>query len=334
MNRKTINSVLTKKINNWANSIDDDVVRAAVLRDTIVTGGSIASMLLNEEVKDFDVYFKTKDTVRKVSEYYVKKFNEHPTRTASAEVLCSENLYEKTNELEKLSFKSEEDLTKGEKFRKVQLEKALYKLGDRVKIFVSSKGVAALNKEILENPFEDAVEEVEEVSNPERAQKAKLKPYSPVFLSTNAITLTDKIQLVIRFYGEVEEIHKNFDFVHATNCWESNGNKLTLKQEALECLLNKELKYQGSKYPLCSFIRTRKFIKRGFHINAGQYLKMAMNLQEFDLQDVDVLEDQCVGADSAYFNAIIEGLRGQAKGNSNYKVDNSYLATIIDKVFH
>ena len=101
------------------------------------------------------------------------------------------------------------------------------------------------------------------------------KPFTPIFLSSNAITLSDRIQIVIRFYGDPEEIHKNFDFVHCTNYWLSWNNSLETSDKALESLLAKELYYMGSKYPICSVIRTRKFLRKGWHINAGQYLKMA-----------------------------------------------------------
>src|SRR3546814_8968134 len=37
--------------------------------------------------------------------------------------------------------------------------------------------------------------------------------YRPVFMLTNAITLSDKIQIVLRFYGEADAIHENYDFV-------------------------------------------------------------------------------------------------------------------------
>jgi hypothetical protein len=35
--------------------------------------------------------------------------------------------------------------------------------------------------------------------------------------SQNAISLTEDVQIVLRFNGNVEQIHKTFDFVHATN---------------------------------------------------------------------------------------------------------------------
>src|SRR3546814_17023564 len=125
--------------------------------------------------------------------------------------------------------------------------------------------------------------------------------YRPVFMSTNAITLSDKIQIVLRFYGEADAIHENYDFVHCTNYWTSKDANLTLRQPALESLLCKELRYVGSKYPVCSVIRLRKFIRRGWVINAGQILKMMMQVSELDLTNPAVLQDQLTGVDSAYF---------------------------------
>src|SRR3546814_13834921 len=80
-------------------------------------------------------------------------------------------------------------------------------------------------------------------------------------MSTNAITLSDKIQIVLRFYGEADAIHENYDFVHCTNYWTSKDANLTLRQPALESLLCKELRYVGSNYPVCSVIRLSKFIR-------------------------------------------------------------------------
>ena len=109
--------------------------------------------------------------------------------------------------------------------------------------------------------------------------------------------------------------------------------ELTLMPAALEALLAKELKYVGSKYPLCSVIRTRKFIKRGFHINAGQYLKMIMQLNDLNLSDVAVLEEQLVGVDSSYFHILIDALKVKQNNDPNYQIDNNYLVSIVDKIF-
>jgi tRNA nucleotidyltransferase/poly(A) polymerase len=62
MNKKIIKSIVNAKLNKWLESIKDEEVKKLAAKDAILTGGSIASLLLNEEVKDFDVYFRTKET--------------------------------------------------------------------------------------------------------------------------------------------------------------------------------------------------------------------------------------------------------------------------------
>src|SRR3546814_7386922 len=71
---KTIKAILAKKFNSFASSIEDEVVRKLVEKNTIITGGCIASMLLGEKINDFDLYFTDHATTKAVAEYYVKRF--------------------------------------------------------------------------------------------------------------------------------------------------------------------------------------------------------------------------------------------------------------------
>jgi hypothetical protein len=82
---------------------------------------------------------------------------------------------------------------------------------------------------------------------------------------------------------------------------------------------------------LCSFIRTRKFLKRGWHIDAGQYLKMAWDLNKLNLKDMKVLEDQLTGVDSAYFHEVIGLLDERIKVGK--EIDDAYLMQVVDKIF-
>lgn len=295
MQKKTIRKVLNKKFKEWTDSITDSEVKKAVKENTIITGGAIASMLLGEEVKDFDVYFRNKDTVKKVAEYYVGKFKEKHSLGITIE---------ETN------------------------------LG-RIKIKVPSKGVTSENDSVLQEPLEDiydVISDADEISEDMLNEKDGEK-YRPIFLSPNAITLANKIQCVLRFYGEPEDIHETYDFVHATNYWTSWDNEVVLSIEALESLMSKQLIYSGSKYPICSVIRTRKFIKRDWNINAGQYLKMMWQVSQLDLNDMEVLEDQLVGVDSAYFNEFIEALKRKKEENPEWELTDTYLCSVIDKIF-
>lgn len=306
MKAKNIKSVLSRKFKAWIETIDDPTVVEVVKRDAIITGGCIASMLLGDPVNDYDVYFKTGDTALAVAKYYVKKFKENPPS----------------------------------RFKDVDKTVGIYAVmeDDRVKVVVGSQGIAGesgtgeyqyfeqvegnlASQQFVEDVVQDATDAVE-------ADEAKPK-YRPVFMSSNAISLSNRIQIVIRFFGPVDEIHENYDFTHCKCSWDAATGRLRLPPKALEALLAKSLQYTTSKYPLCSIIRTRKFLARGWTIDAGQYVKMAWDLNALDLTNIDVLQDQLTGVDSAYFFEVISKLREHDKD----AVDGMYLIQVIDKVF-
>lgn len=289
---KNIKKSLNAKMKDWLKNVDNDDIKKIIMENAIITGGSIVSMLNNEEVNDYDVYFRTQDAVIKITNYYVAKFNENHKNIAEVKV---------------------NDDT------------------GRVSIFIQSAGTASENNGVTD---ESEPTPFKEPSDEKTNAEPELKPkYRPVYLSSNAITLSDKIQIIIRFYGEPKEIHENYDFVHCTCYWTSWNNELCLPSRALEAIINKELYYMGSKYPLCSIIRTRKFINRGYTINAGQYLKMALQLNQLDLLNVDTLEDQLMGVDSAYFAAAIRSIKERQTSEPEWKLDEGYLFEIINHIF-
>jgi hypothetical protein len=160
-------------------------------------------------------------------------------------------------------------------------------------------------------------------SDPNEEGKYVVKYFSP-----NAISLSDNVQIVIRFHGTPEEIHKTFDYIHATNYFTFEQGVVT-NIAALESIITKQLKYQGSQYPVTSIIRMKKFIKRDWNISAGEILKMCFQVSQLDLSNPDTLEEQLIGVDVAYFGKLIEILRGVEKEN----ITSNYLNAIIDRVF-
>lgn len=309
MKVKTINAVIKKKMQEWWSTIEDEDLRKRVENETIVTGGCIVSMLEGEKPSDFDVYLQNFSTIKDLADYYVSRFEQKRENGIPCPITVET-------------------------------------FGNRVKIMVKSSGIASEEgteyqyqyfetrppeeaqdyvSEIMDDPgtIEDAYEEAEEKALEETGKK-----YRPVFLSTNAITLSDKVQIILRFYGKPEEIHENYDFVHCTNYWTKNTGTV-INKDALESIITKELRYVGSKYPICSLIRTRKFVRKGWTINAGQFVKMAFQASQLDLNNVEVLEDQLTGVDVAYFHQVIGKLREQ----DTERVDSAYLIEILDRMF-
>lgn len=294
MNSKNIAKALNKKLQNWVDTIEDKEVAKIIKDNAIITGGALVSLLNSEKPNDYDVYFKTLEACKKIAEYYANKWNEmHPDK----------------NNVE------------------IKIE------NDRVQCFIKSEGAVM---EDDENGIDDNTEPyaTENDDNPTEQNPEIEKPkYRPRYFSTNAISLSDGIQIVIRFWGEVDKIHENYDFEHCKCSYDWKNNKVDLPTKALECIINKELYYSGSKYPLCSIIRTRKFINRGWSINAGQYVKMALQLNELNLKDLNVFKEQLVGVDSAYFSQAINAIAKKQEEDPNFTVDNTYLFEIINRIF-
>lgn len=315
MNKKTANKILLKKHRDFISSIKDEAVRKLVDKNSMITGGAIASALLNEKINDYDYYFTNLETVKAVANYYVGQFNEaHPEKKIQPEVRTSED-----NGITRVKIVVQSQGFSSEKDEKSPYEYFESRPQDEGETFVDeATEVIAEGDDIPADTLE-------------AASQGKEK-YRPIFMTSNAITLSNGVQLILRFYGEPEEIHKNYDFVHCTNHWTPKDG-LTLNQAALESLLSKTLYYVGSKYPVCSVIRTRKFIKRGWHINAGQYIKMLFQVSELNLTDIAVLEDQLTGVDNAYFYQVIEYFKKRMAEDKDFKIERTYLCSIIDKIF-
>lgn len=329
MKPKHIRLTIKRKLDAWVKSIEDEKVREAIKEDALVTGGAIASMLLGEKVNDYDIYFRTQETAFLVAKYYVGKFLENPPPR----------------------FHGGDEVKIGVK-----------RTDDRVSIVVKSAGIAGADSEdspeATEGPVEQVmmsrdaegnvgyeyfelnpdddtaegyVEAVKETADIAQ-QKSGDNQYRPVFLSSNAITLTDSMQIVVRFTGEVSEIHENYDYLHCTCSYQYSNGSLTLPPDALVALLNKELRYIGSKYPLCSLIRMRKFLQRDWKITAGQIVKMCFDVSKLDLSDMSVLREQLVGVDAAYFFEVLRILEEDRKAGRK-DIDRAYLMAVIDRVF-
>ena len=312
--RNGIKKELEAKIEDWLKSIDDLDTSILARRDVIVTGGSIASMLLGERINDFDIYFKTKETTEAVAKYYVEKFNKKhamPNAEGVDERSCIPIVRTETIK----NIKGEEE--------------------DRVVIFIKSSGVAAETDTTYQYfemtpPERHAAEEfVDSLVKEEEEALSAGERYRPIFLSQNAITLSGKMQIVIRFFGEPDKIHDNYDFVHAMNYYDFSQRNLVLHPEALEALLSRTLIYKGSLYPIASIFRTKKFIERGWRITAGQLLKIMWQISEINLKDPATLREQLTGVDAAYMHQLVSALSDV----DSDKINSAYVATLIDKIF-
>lgn len=297
---KTIEKIIIKKLEEWLDSITDETLRKQVKDNLLLSGGSIANMLLDQEVNDYDIYIQDIEVLKRLSLYYTKGFSgiwiadgrEREYLMKQFHVLEKEDKGEFDNDYFSVSIRN--------------LKENQLKL-----MFESKNGGMKVNQE---------------------KEKEDLH-YEPLYFSPNAISLSNDIQIVLRFHGTAEEIHKTFDFIHATNYFTFEEG-LVRNLDAIESILTKNLKYQGSFYPVTSIIRMKKFIKRGFNINAGEMLKIMFQISQLDLADPDVLEEQLIGVDVAYFELLIEALRSKYSASEDFELTAGYFGELIDRIFN
>lgn len=349
MTIKVLQGIIRRKIQQWLDTITDAELREAVANNVIVTGGSITSLLLNEVVNDYDVYLKDKDVLVRLMSYYLAIFAKNPPPRFTQGGLVKmwvdtrkdwPRIYIKSAGVAGVTPDDDDDPAKlGYKYFESAPAHEAGEYVDQVTESLKSQLLdtvenldqqpSCVEHADVRTLVEAAIED--ETSPKERGCGAAAKnKYRPIFMTSNAITLSDRIQLVTRFSGTAEEIHKNFDFVHCTNWYDFKDNKLVLSTDALAATLTRELRYVGSLYPICSIIRLRKFIKRGWTVNAGQIIKMAFQVSDLDLTNLGVLEDQLIGVDAAYFVQLVDILRDKA--NSGQTVDTAYVIELIDQL--
>ena len=285
MQIKTISKVISSKLEEWLESISDSQLKKDLRKNILVSWGCITSMLLNEQVNDYDIYINDMDVLKRLVQYYTKQFiwinildwryDRQPRNDSDSSM--------------KIALKTLKE--------------------DQIKLYFSWNSWLRVNED-----FEWSVDEPK---------------YYPKFFSPNAISLSDDIQIVTRFHWDNVAIHKTFDFIHATNYF-TFQEWLVTNKEALESIITKQLKYQWSMYPLTSIIRMKKFIKRNWNISAWEILKIMFQISELDLTNPDVLEEQLIWVDVAYFWVLIEILRW----SEDKEITSHYLNTIIDRVFN
>lgn len=320
MQAKTAEKLIANKFKKFLDTIEDETVREKVRHNTIITGGCIASMLTGNPVNDYDMYFRDAETAEMIANYYVGKFLESPTQ----EFMDAHKDYYSGNT-------SKDD--------KIDTPIRVDKYEDRVKIVVKSAGVVSTESDQMSYEYFEDDETGERTENyvntvTSALDKGKTKhngKHVPIFITSNAITLSDRVQLIVRFYGDPATIHENYDFVHCTNYWDSATGKLVTNKDALLALMSRTLFYVGSLYPICSLFRMRKFLDRGYTISAGQILKICYQVNNLDLTDHSVLEEQLIGVDMAYFQELISMLR-DAKAR-NKTIDQAYVVSLIDQIF-
>ena len=331
MKARQIDKVIYEKVAALAEA--HPPIKQVLLKNSIVTGGCIASMLLKEKVNDYDIYFDSLPALVAVMQYFGGKTGaQYLVAFEAGTTLPQEGLIRFVASRSANTSKAIEEVTgivpEEDDYDASSEEIPLppsdsdtwYGLYSNINNLSHCDNVQYITLFYQSCGYWSASDE-----DKKKAEKDGLS-HTIRFASSNAITLSDKVQLVFRFFGPPDEIHKNYDFVHATNYWTAKTGLVT-NTEALEAILARELIYKGSRFPLASIFRTRKFIQRGWTIHIANYVKMAFQLNEMNLCDLHVLREQLTGVDAAYLNQLIMQCE-----RAHEPITSSYVCELVDKL--
>ena len=174
MKIKTIKKVITNKLNAWLDTLPDSL-RIDVKDSLLVSGGCITSMLLREPVNDYDIYIQDTDVLVRLAKHYsgtIRVLN----GTYRLQYL-QENLKDRSINIpieEYLKNPIMPGINERDTSELFLRYKSLKK--DQIKLDIPSEG---LRVEMEEEPEENS--------------------FTPLFFSPNAISLSDDIQIVLRF---------------------------------------------------------------------------------------------------------------------------------------
>jgi len=219
LSQVAIQGIIRRKIGDWLESIDNMELRLFLSDKIIVTGGSIASLLRGEKVNDYDVYFTTREAATRVASYYLARFAANPPKSMQQSPV---RMYvDDKSDPDRIRIviqsagviSADGDGGQYEYFETTPPANAADYVADVVAPVVDEDEQRLTNE--LRDSTTDAgipdsdnpelmslVEQVATEDLPPMATgpgaKAKNK-YRPIFLSGNAITLSNEIQLIIRF---------------------------------------------------------------------------------------------------------------------------------------
>lgn len=274
-----------------------------------VSGGAITSLLQGDMPNDYDIYIDDLNTLYKLCVYFTNEWNKEHTSKKTFNII--KHTIDKFSDDEEQCDNNESDVR------------------EYVEIQVKSCGLAEDDEEHQDEylPSSEIVKEIDDVKE-KHDEKYKVK-----CITSNAISLSDDIQIVCRFCGNPEEIFKNYDFVHTMQAYVRNDDELLLNTKSLVSILCKRLEYQGSLFPICSLFRLRKFISRGWTISAVEILKIAYQISKLNLDDIKTLKEQCLGCDFVYLSQFVDALQKWRDDNPDVEFNSEYMFELIEKVF-
>ena len=126
-------------------------------------------------------------------------------------------------------------------------------------------------------------------------------------------------QTVFMLSGPSYEVCKSFDFEHARCAYHPRNHGTSgdflVGPRFFESVASNELVYRSgdAKYPLGTLIRMADRVKRGWHVNDVEWVKVAFDISSLMLRDPKVMAAQLKGVDVIILNQLVDKLKDRTE---------------------
>lgn len=162
----------------------------------------------------------------------------------------------------------------------------------------------------------------------------KSKGAKNIFSTNNAETLKwegVKWQLIKCANGTINEIFNSFDFSICMGAYDLKNDCFIIHKNFMAHNAQRRLVFhEGTKYPICSLIRTRKYMFRGYFLTGIEYIKMALCINKIRIETWADLKFHLQGIDTLFLEPLTTAL--EKEGDTIYDYDK--FLVLMDEVLN
>lgn len=157
-------------------------------------------------------------------------------------------------------------------------------------------------------------------------EEIKSKGFKLGFSSNNAVSFENRNGVKIQAITNPElmgtspfEVFKNFDFTICMGAYDFVVDDFVISSEFLNDIAQKRLNFNtGTKYPICSLIRTKKYQEKGFVIDAKNMIVLALTIKELQIDTYEDVINQILGIDTFLMYQFTEFLKESINLSDKY----------------
>jgi len=144
-------------------------------------------------------------------------------------------------------------------------------------------------------------------------------------------------QIIHAIYGPPSTVMAQFDFTIAQCAWipawdPFEYEKFEIADAFFQHLAQRKLYFTcGTQYPIASLWRMRKFLRRGFTIDAVNLTKIALAIHALKLDTMQQFKEQMLGIDAAWLGPILD----EFNDSDSFKATHvaSFIEGMVDATF-